>query len=82
MVRLSYINEIVLYTLALSNTAKNQSIGRGKFAERIKPLYVYTFAVDSEFERDIKENNKKKWERFMEFKNGTEKTKRNNQPDD
>lgn len=81
-VRLSYINEIVLYTLALSNTAKNQSIGRGKFAERTKPLYVYTFAVDSEFERDIKENNKKKWERFMEFKNGTEKTKGNNQSDD
>jgi hypothetical protein len=39
-VRISFIDDIMLYTISMSNTAKSQSIGRGEFSERNKTLNV------------------------------------------
>ena len=69
-VRVSYIQHIVLYTIALSNTSKNQAIGRAKYYGRTEPLNVYNFIVDGKFENRILINNEKKYIRFKEFFGG------------
>ena len=71
-VRISFIDDIMLYTISMSNTAKSQSIGRGEFSERNKTLNVYSFIVDSKLENDVIENNAEKAKRFREFLNGEE----------
>lgn len=69
-VRISYISNIVLYTIATSNIARRQPVGRAKYFNRKEKLNVYNFIVDGKFENRILQNNKKKYKRFIEFFRG------------
>jgi hypothetical protein len=66
-VRISYISHIVLYTIATSNIARRQAVGRAKYFNRKETLNVYNFIVDGKFENRILQNNLKKYKRFKEF---------------